>query len=117
MNEFWHFYLMAFMYIILGFFHFIKPKPYLHIMPPYIPFPKSMVFLSGLAEIILGIGLLFSFTKTFSIYGITLMLTIFFTVHIYMLQSKEASKGVPEWFLWLRFPIQFLLIWWALFYL
>lgn len=105
------------MFIIAGVFHFIKPKAYLQIMPPYIPFPKAMVLWSGIAEIGLGIGLLFNTTKNLSIYGIVLMLLIFFPVHIYMLQSEKASKGVPKWFLWLRIPLQFILIWWALFYL
>ena len=113
----WHYYLMAFMYVIAGVFHFIKPKAYLRIMPPYIPFPKAMVLWSGVAEIGLGIGLLFNSTKNTSIFGIVAMLVVFFTVHIHMLQSEKASKGVPKWFLWLRIPLQFILIWWAIFYL
>ena len=108
---------MSFMYVLAGLFHFWKPKPYLHIMPPYIPYPKVMVYLSGLAEVILGIGLLFPITKNSSIYLIAAMLLVFFAVHIHMLQSKKAGKGIPSWILWLRIPLQFILIWWALFYL
>ena len=105
------------MYIVAGVLHFIKPNAYLRIMPPYIPYPKAMVICSGIAEIILGIGILFSETKNTSIYGIVAMLIVFIPVHIYMLQSKEAAKGVPKWFLWFRLSLQFILIWWAVFYL
>ena len=86
-------------------------------MPPYLPFPKSLVFWSGVAEIVLGVALLPNETKIFAIYFIVLMLIIFIPVHIHMLQSEKAGKGIPKWFLWLRLPIQGLLIWWALFYL
>lgn len=113
----WHLYVMAFMYIIAGFFHFVKPKVYILVMPSYIPYPETMVFISGLVEIILGVGLFFQSTKSVSIYFIVLMLLAFFTVHIHMLQSKKASRGIPNWILWLRIPLQFVLIWWAIFYL
>ncbi|WP_029489712.1 DoxX family protein [Aquimarina agarivorans] len=113
----WHLFLMAAMYVVAGFFHFYKPKPYLAIMPPYLPQPKALVFWSGVAEILLGLGLIFTPTRVLSIYFIVAMLIVFLPVHIYMLQSEQAAKGVPKWFLWLRLPLQFVLIWWAVFYL
>ncbi|MBT8296422.1 MAG: DoxX family protein [Gramella sp.] len=113
----WHLYLMAFMYIIAGIFHFLKPKMYMRIMPRYLPAHKSLVYLSGMAEILLGIGLLFPATKNLAIYGIILMLSIFFLVHFYMLSSEKAAAGLPKWILIVRIPLQFVLIWWAWFYL
>lgn len=117
MNYPWHFLLMAGMYILAGIFHFLKPKAYLRIMPRYLPKHRLLVYLSGAAEIILGIALLFQETKTAAIYGIILMLLIFLLVHIYMLSSKKAGAGIPFWALLLRVPLQFVLIWWAYFYL
>ena len=113
----WHFILMAVMYITAGIFHFIKPKSYLRIMPRYLPAHKALVYLSGLAEIILGVSLFFTETKDLAIYGIILMLLIFLLVHFYMLSSKKAGAGIPVWMLLLRLPLQFVLIWWAYFYL
>ena len=113
----WHLYAMAAMYIIAGLMHFIKPKVYLRIMPLYLPRPALLVALSGVAEIILGIGLCFSVTKDLSIYGIILMLTIFLLVHFYMLSGKKASAGVPRFVLLLRIPLQFGLMYWAYVYL
>ena len=108
---------MAVMYIIAGIFHFLKPRAYLRIMPRYLPKPKLLVYLSGGAEILLGLGLLLPETKTIAIYAIILMLVIFLLVHFYMLSSKKAGAGIPVWALILRLPLQFVLIWWAYFYL
>lgn len=113
----WHLYLMAIMYIVAGIFHFIKPKMYMRIMPRYLPAHKALVLLSGLAEIILGIGLLFPATKDYAIYGIILMLLIFFLVHFYMLSSEKAGAGLPRWALIVRIFLQFIIIWWAWYYL
>jgi len=113
----WHLYVMGAIYIIAGILHFIKPKVYLRIMPRYLPFHKPLVLLSGIAEIILGIGLFFKATKDLSIYGIIAMLTVFLLVHFYMLSSKKTSAGFPKWLLLLRLSLQFILIYWAFIYL
>lgn len=105
------------MYVFAGLMHFIKPKMYMRIMPKYLPRHKLLVYLSGLAEIILGIGLCFKATKALAIYGIILVLVIFLTVHFYMLSGKKASAGIPKWILILRIPLQFFLMYWAYFYL
>jgi len=113
----WHLYLMGLMYILSGFFHFLKPKVYLRILPRYLPVPNALVYLSGVVEIVLGIGLYFYATKNWAIYGIILMLTIFLLVHFYMLSSRKAGAGIPVWALVLRIPLQFILMWWAYYYL
>ncbi len=117
MNSPWHLYAMAALYIVAGTMHFIAPKLYLKVMPPYLPNHKALVFWSGIAEIILGIGLCFEQTRPFSIYGIILMLVSFYTVHFYMLSGEKASAGVPKWILILRIPLQFGLMYWAWMYL
>ena len=117
MNYPWHLYLMAIIYILAGFFHFLKPKVYLRIMPRYLPAPKALVYLSGLAEIGLGVGLCFPVTKNWAIYGIILMLAVFLLIHFYMLSSRKAGAAIPVWVLILRIPLQFILMWWAYYYL
>ena len=113
----WHLYLMSTMYVFAGIMHFIKPKAYVRIMPRYIPRPKSMVMLSGVAEIVLGLALCIPALKNDSIYGIMAMLMVFLTVHFHMLSSKKASAGIPAWILVLRIPLQFGLMYWAFWYL
>ena len=113
----WHLYVMAAMYIFAGAMHFIKPKAYLRIMPRYLPRHSLLVALSGIAEIMLGIGLCFAATKDLSLYGIILMLALFLLVHFYMLSGEKASAGIPKWILILRIPLQFGLMYWAWWYL
>lgn len=113
----WHLYFMAAIYVFAGMMHFIKPKTYLRIMPRYLPRPELLVKLSGIAEIILGIGLCFSATKNLSIYGVIAMLIAFLLVHFYMLSGKKEGAGIPQWLLLLRLPIQLALMYWAYSYL
>ena len=109
-------YIMAGMYILAGLMHFVKPKMYMRIMPQYLPNHKALVYLSGIAEVLLGIGLCLPALKDISIYGIIAMLMVFLLVHFYMLSSKKASAGIPQWLLVLRIPFQFVLMYWAFIY-
>ncbi len=117
MNNPWHLYLMAAIYVFAGFMHFIKPKMYMRIMPRYLPNHKLLVLLSGIAEIALGIALCIPVLKTSAVYGIIAMLIVFLLVHFYMLSGEKASAGIPKWILILRIPLQFVLMYWAWSYL
>lgn len=108
---------MAGIYVFAGIMHFIRPKMYMRIMPRYLPNHKLLVSLSGIAEMLLGIGILFPSTKVISIYGIIVMLAVFLLVHFYMLSGEKASAGIPNWILILRIPMQFGLMAWAWWYL
>lgn len=104
---------MAAMYAVAGIFHFLKPKAYLRIMPRYLPNHKLLVYLSGVAEIILGVALGIPVLTSLALYGIILMLIVFMPVHVYMLVEKKASLGIPKWLLMLRIVLQFGLMYWA----
>lgn len=108
--------LMALLYIGAGINHFVHPDFYIKIMPSYIPAHELMVQLSGIAEILLGIGLLIPATRKLSAWGIIAMLLVFMVVHVDMLVHAERFEGVPFWGLVLRIPLQFLLIAWAWWY-
>jgi uncharacterized membrane protein len=45
-------------FIFAGVMHFVIPKTYRRIVPPYVPAPDAIVYLSGVAEIVGGAGLL-----------------------------------------------------------
>ena len=112
----WHLYILATIFIIVGIFHLIKPRAFMRVMPLYIPYHKAIVYLSGIAEILGGIGLLFSNTKIISIYAIIGMLILFFPVHIHMLVNEKASLKLPKIVLIFRLLLQFGLIYWAYLY-
>lgn len=111
----WHQYLMAIIFILGGINHFRNPKLYEKIMPPYIPAKNSMVILSGIAEMVLGIMLINNnvLTQNMAAWGICIMLVVFFTVHIHMLQDEKASMKLARWILWSRLFLQLGLIFWA----
>ncbi len=109
----WHLKFMAVVYIVAGLNHFRNPKMYLRIIPPYISYPKTANYLSGLAEILLGFGLCISFTTVYSAWGIIVLLIAVFPANIYMTTNKRAGFGLPKWLLLLRLPLQLALIFWA----
>ncbi len=106
---------MAAFYTYAGVAHFRNPKFFLKIVPPWLPYPQLMVDLSGIAEIVCGIGLLFPQTRPWAAWGIIALLITVFPANVYMLTSGKFSS-IPEWFLWLRLPLQAVLIWWAWLY-
>ena len=67
----------------------------------------------GIAEIAGAIGLLVPMTRSWAAWGIIALLIVVFPANIYMLTSKGAGMKIKMWFLWLRLPLQFFLIWWA----
>ena len=72
-----------------------------------------MVLLSGITEMIAGFLILNPQTQTIGVWAIIGQLVVFLTVHVYMLQEKEASLQLPKWFLVLRIPLQFGMMYWA----
>nr|WP_317041576.1 DoxX family protein [Cyclobacterium lianum] len=105
---------MAIFYVTAGIMHFVKPKLYISIIPPYIPQPRLVNRLVGFIEVILGLGLVFDATQTVAAYGIILLLIAVFPANLYMYQRN--NKGLPKWLLLLRLPLQLLLIGWAYVY-
>jgi uncharacterized membrane protein len=106
-------YVMAAIYVFAGLNHFINPRFYISIMPKFFPMPNLLNQISGIAEIILGIGLLFTASRQLSAYLIIAMLVVFFAVHIPHLITPPKMANGKYWVLILRIPIQFLLIYWA----
>ena len=113
----WDLYVLSFIFGLAGVFHLIRPKAFMRIMPLYIPYHKLLVYLSGIAEIFVSLGLLFTPTRIFSAWSIIFILILFFPVHIHMLVHKKASLNFPKFVLVTRLLLQFGLIYWAYLYL
>lgn len=115
MNEPLALYVMVVLYAFAGVMHFLKPKMYERIIPPIFKNKKLINWLSGAAEIILAVGLLTPY-RALASWGLIVLLITVFPANIYHLQQKGAGMNVPIWGLWLRLPLQFVLIWWAFLY-
>ena len=81
-------------------------------MPKFLPKHVLLIYMSGLLEILLGFGVLFQSTRNSALISIILMLVVFLVVHINMLFPGN-QLGIMTWILWLRIPIQFLLMYWT----
>lgn len=108
-------YLMSALYISAGINHFRRPEMYKRIIPPGFKYLDIINWTSGTAEIALGI-LLVSPMSHYAAWGIILLLIVIFPANVYHLQQKGAGMKIPEWILWLRLPLQFVLMWWAYLY-
>ena len=106
-------YVMGVTYILAGLNHFKNPKVYLSMMPPLIPAPHFMIYLSGGIEVFLGLAVMWPPTTWLAAWGIMALLLALLLPHIYMIQKKEQWPKIPLWLLWLRLPLQGLLILWA----
>ena len=104
---------MAFIYFVAGINHFRNPRLYIKIIPPSFPNPKLLNIISGLAEILLGIGLCIPIISNYAAWGVIALLIAVFPANIYMFTNQKASMGLPKWVLLLRIPLQLLLIFWA----
>ncbi len=100
-------------YVIVGIKHFIEPKYFLSIVPPYLPYHLELVYISGLIEILFGLLILFPKYRYYGAIGLILLLVAVFPANIYLAQSKEAQEAIgatQEIATW-RLPIQGVLIW------
>lgn len=117
-------YVMGLSYGVAGLPHFVAPKVYEQVVPPQFPRPRTLVYLSGIAEVVLGVGVLFERTRRLSAWGIVALLVAVFPANVYMATADDLDlKGVPEQFrdpsdvaLWARLPLQAVLVAWALWY-
>ena len=108
-------YLMGFLYVVAGLNHFRDPKFYVKMIQDFLPYPLEIVYLSGSIEIMLGIGVCIPATRSISAIGIILMLIAIFPANINMAIHAEEWKYSP-FLLYLRLPLQLLLIYWAYLY-
>ena len=111
-------FLLSGFYVLAGVNHFINPDFYYPLIPDYLPFHEAINYISGVAEILLGIGVLVNKTRSLSSYLLVAMLVCFIPAHVYFLQIGsciESGLCVPEWISWTRLlVIHPLLIVWAL---
>ena len=106
-------YAMIVFYIAAGINHFWYPHTYIRIMPPWIPWHKELVILSGICEILLAFLLLFSSTRRFAAWCIIILLIAVFPANIQMLINFKNESNPNLWVALIRLPLQIVLIWWA----
>ena len=101
--------------IVAGITHFIAPDPYVKIVPPQLPYPEAIVYISGFFEILGGIGLLVPPTSQAAAWGLVVLLIAVYPSNINMAVNNIHIDNIPDgnWFQAIRLPFQFVLIAWA----
>ena len=110
--------ILAVLFMLAGAMHFILPQAYLRIMPPYLPSPLTLVYISGVAEILGAVGLLIPSTRRLAAWGLVALLIAVLPANIY---TATAHLPLPclagqSWVQWVRVPLQIPLIFWAWLY-
>src|ERR671911_2412313 len=108
--------LFGLFFIFAGLMHFVKPRWYQRIMPPYVPHHRELVYASGVAEIAGGLATMHPATRRAgSLWSIATLIAIF-PANVHMaLEPERFEKGVPggRAGLYARLPVQALFIAWA----
>ncbi|MCI1188275.1 DoxX family membrane protein [Hymenobacter sp. DH14] len=105
-------YALALLFVGAGLLHFLRPATYLAIMPPQLPQPLLLVYLSGLAELLGGLGLLPVQTRRLAGWGLLALLVAVFPANVYMALIHEQLH-IPGWVAWGRLPLQPVIMWWV----
>lgn len=112
--------LMGLFYLVAGITHFTNPGFFRQIVPPVLPAPGLLVALSGLAEIVLGLGVMVPATRRVAAWGVIALLVAVFPANVYQALHNPTLVDPPAWMgqpsqtaLYVRLPLQLLLVWWA----
>lgn len=101
--------LFGVLFALAGANHFINTGFYVGIMPPYLPWHEALVYISGVAEIILGVALLFRRTERFAAWGMVMLIIAVTPVHIQMVIHHELYPAYSQAALWARLLLQLVL--------
>ncbi|MEH2223517.1 DoxX family protein [Nostoc sp.] len=110
--------ILAISIIVVGVTHFVVPQEYVKIVPPPLPYPLGLVYLSGFYEILGGIGLLVPPVSQAAAWGLIALFIAVYPANIYMAANLIKIEHIPNspWVHVVRLPLQAVLIAWAWWY-
>ena len=98
--------LFAAFFVIAGVTHFTNREFFISIVPPYLPWPEMLVYVSGVVEIVLGVLLLVPSMTRITAWGQIALLIAVFPANIHMAMNPQLYPGTPYAALLLRLPLQ-----------
>lgn len=106
--------LLAIFFIVGGALHFVFPAMYMAIMPPWLPWHRGLVLVSGAFEMAGGLGVLPVATRRFAGIGLIALSIAVWPANLQMLLDANAAQKALWWqaLLLLRLPLQLALIYW-----
>lgn len=103
--------LLGVAFVAAGTNHFLAPQFYLPLMPPTLPWPLALIAISGVAEILGGLGVLIPALRRWSGWGLIALLIAVFPANLYA--AFHGLGSIPPWVLWARLPFQLVFIAWV----
>ena len=107
---------VALFFLGAGVLHFVKPGAYEPTVPDVLPAHRDIVYVSGVAEIAGALAMLPDRSARWAGWWLIALLVAVFPANVNMAVNAERFRAVPEALLWVRLPIQAVLIawvWWA----
>jgi uncharacterized membrane protein len=103
-------------FVFAGVMHFVIPRTYRKIVPPYVPAPKAMVYASGVAEIAGGAGLMVARRRRLAGWWLIATMIAVFPANLHMALNPDDYPDVPGGAvsLWVRLPFQGVFVAWIL---
>ena len=105
--------LLGAFFLAAGSLHFLRPKPYVAIVPDVLPRKLEIVYASGVAEIAGGALVLPERTRRAAGWWLIATLVAVFPANVNMAVNADRFRSLPEPLLWVRLPVQALLIAWV----
>lgn len=103
--------IVAIIFVGAGILHFVLLDFFSSIVPPYLSNPDALVKISGVFEIMGGLGILFERTRKWAAYGLIALCVAVLPANIHMAMNPEQFADIPVLLLYLRLPLQALVIW------
>jgi len=108
--------LLAILLISVGISHFTMTATFSQIVPDYLPAPDMLVYISGVFEILGGVGLLIPASRRAAAWGLVALFIAVFPANLYQAMNGIQPSGleISETVAWVRLPMQLVFILWAL---
>jgi uncharacterized membrane protein len=109
----------AVMFILIGVMHLATPRKLTYMIDGWLPYALQLVLISGILEIVLGMGLLVDGVKVYAAWGLIILLIAMFPANIYVaIKQLPAPGGLPAkpWYTWSRLafqPVYMAWVWWC----
>jgi uncharacterized membrane protein len=98
--------------VTVGVLHFVRPDDFVTIVPDVLPAKLALVYVSGVAEIAGGLGLILPATRRWAAWGLIALYVAVFPANINMAvnQLPLGDQVLAPWQLWARLPFQLVFI-------
>jgi uncharacterized membrane protein len=106
---------LSLLFLFTGAGHFLQTEPMSQMLPPWVPAPVALVYLTGVLELAIAIGLLLPETRRAAGWMAAAVLVLFFPANIYA-AINHVPMGGHAWgpvYLMVRAPLQLAILFWV----